>query len=254
MAIRYSRRGRRTGLRRRKIYRSTRRKLATRALANKVRALSRRVRHNTAVQHLTERIQELQVVDAPYVFSNLTNWSLKGAIFGTDNTDWNQSNKIYHKKMTIDCRLTAGNEYDLIGYRVFLVSIRDGANVPARWNSGTGGLALTGNQDYASTSFGKAMLNPRVFKIHKMKSFFTTNYGANAATTGNAGNQLVKEWKWTIYPRHTVYNPTDNVSNMVTSYDPSKCYYLLIFNDNSSAELEAPVFSAQLYHTIVAAQ
>lgn len=223
-------------------------------LASAVKTLTKRVNHNTAVQNLTERIQELQVIDAPFVYSNLTNWSNKTNVFATSVTDWNQSNKLFHKRMTIDCRITAGNEYDLIGYRVFLVSLQDNANVPSRWNSGTGGLALVGNEDYVSSSFGKAMLNPKVFKIHKVKSFFTTNYGANAGTTGNTGNQLVKEWKWTIYPRHMVYNPTGNVSSMTTSFDPSKCYYILIFNDNTSADLQAPVFSAQLYHTVIASQ
>lgn len=221
-------------------------------LNRQVSLLRKRVNHNTATQNLTERIADLALVDQPYTFYNLTNWSNKTPVFATTAVDWNASNKLYHKRMTIDCRLTAGNELDLIGYRVFLVTLKDNANVPARWNSGTGGLALTANLDYVNTSFGKAMLNPRVFSIIKMKDFFTTAQGS--ASSGNAGNQLVKEWKWTIYPKHTVYNPTGNVSSMVTSFDPSKCYYILIFNDNVSGDLQAPLFYSQVYHSVVPAQ
>lgn len=216
--------------------------------------LTKKVMGNTATHHLFEQnLQNLQVVDGPYVFTNLTNWSNKSAVFATSTSDWDNSNKLYHKKMTVTCRLTAGNEYDLIGYRIFLVTLKDEANVPARWNSGTGGLALSNNLDYAITNFGKAMLNPKVFNIHKVKEFYTSNYGAPAGTTGPVG-PLIKEWNWTVYPKHEVFNPSGNVRQLVTSQDPSKCYYIIIFNDNVSSDLQAPVFTASVNHTVVVAQ
>ena len=205
-------------------------------LASKVRMLTKKVVHNTATQHLTELVDNIRIVDSPYVATNLTNWAQKGVVFATQSQDWQLTNKLYHKRMTLDCQINAGNERDLIGYRAFLISLRDNANVPSRWNAGTGGIALTNNLDFVQSPAGEAMLNPKVFKIHKVKTFYTTAQGSTAAATGNAGDRRVKRWKWNIYPKHTVYNPSGNVYSMITSQDPSKCYYLIIFNNNLAAD------------------
>lgn len=228
---------------------------AMRKVASQVKALRKRVNRNTAIQHLYEKAQELQICDSPYVFTNCTNWSAKTPVFASNATDWQNSNKIYHKTMKIDCRLTFGNEPDLIGYRAFLVSFKDDMNVPSVWNSGTGGLALTLNQEYTQGPFGLGKLNPKSFVIHRVKTFYTYSGGASPAVVGgNAGDKLVHQWSWNIRPRHEIYNPRGNVSSMITSQDPSKCYYIIIMNDNVSADLQAPVFSCALNHTIVVSQ
>lgn len=222
-------------------------------LAKQVRTIRKAVVRNTATQHLTELIDNIAIVDSPYIFANLTNWSNKGSCFATQANDWQNSNKLYHKRMTLDCQLNAGNERDLIGYRAFLVSLRPGANVPSRFNSGTGGIALVNNLDYVQSPAGEALINPKVWRIHKVKTFYTTSQGSTAAATGNAGDRCIKRWKWNIYPKHEVYNPSGNVYSMVTSYSPEKCYYILIFNNNFAADLESPIFTCQAYHSVVPA-
>lgn len=225
-----------------------------RKVANQVKQLRKRVNRNTATQHLFQKLQELQIVDAPYVYSNLTDWSAKSPVFATNITDWQNSNKIYHKSMTVDCRLTFGNEPDLISYRAFLVTLRDDANVPALWNSGTGGLALTNDIDFTQSSFGLGKLNPKTFKIHRVKTFYTFAGGVSPSSVGgNSGDQLVHQWQWKIKPRHEVYNPRGNVASLVTSQDPSKCYYIIIMTDNVAGDLQSPVFACAVNHTITTA-
>lgn len=240
----------------RKTYRTARkvyRKNTLTKIKKQVRMLTKKVSHNTATQHLTEQIANISIVDSPYVAYNLTNWTLKGNVFATQSADWQNSNKLYHKRMTLDCQVNAGNERDLIGYRAFLVTLRDNANVPSRWNSGTGGIQLNNNLDFVQSPAGEGLINPKVFKIWKVKSFYTTSQGSTAAATGNAGDRCIKRWKWNVYPKHTVYNPSGSVSTMVTSYDPSKAFYIIILNNNYASDLESPIFTCQAYHSVVAA-
>lgn len=233
------------------------RKTATtvKRVVSQVKQLRKRVNQNTATQHLFEKAQELQIVDAPLVYTNLCDWTLKQPVFSTGNTDWVNSNKIYHKSMKIDCQLTFGNEVNLINYRAFLVTIRDDANVPQLWNSSTGGLAPQLNVDFTQGSFGLGRLNPKTFKIHRVKTFMT--YAGDAQPSivgGNSGNKLIHTWSWNIKPGHTIYNPRGNVSAMVTCNDPSKSYYIIIMTDNSSADLQSPAFKCDINHTITVAQ
>lgn len=233
------------------------RKTATtvKRVANQVKQLRKRVDMNTATQHLFQKVQELQIVDAPYVYSNLTDWTLKTPVFATNNTDWVNSNKIYHKSMKIDCQLTFGNEPNLINYRAFLVRLRDDMNVPAVWNSGTGGLALGMGTEMTQSSFGLGRLNPKSFIIERVKTFFTYAGDAQPSVVGgNSGNQLIHRWSWSVKPRHTIYNPRGNVSAMVTSQDPTKQYYIIIMSDNSSADLQSPIFACAVNHTITVAE
>lgn len=187
---------------------------------------------------------------------NLTQYASWSPCFGVSVVD-GTDNKAYYKNCTIDCRLTLQNsglytsETDTVDYTVFLVSLRDEAsNV---WNQSNGTLTLSSGRDYTDGAVAGMMvrLNPKMFKIHRMKRITTTNFstGLGFGTAAGPLKPIVK-WTWKINPRRSITNPIGDWSALAIDRDPSKNYYVLAFNNNSLADGEAPVFSVYGLHTV----
>lgn len=220
------------------------------ALARSVKVLQRK----TATQHQLLNYQQSasQVnITSDYNSFNLCAYSGFTPIFGTDADDDNNY-KVVHKSFGIDGYLSLENlindEENTITFTIFLVSLRD--HIGSAFNSGTGGLSLTAGQHYYQQN-GLCMLNKKCFKIHKVMRCVLTNHNTalglpSAQTQGGTDCRFFMRWS----PNTTIQNPTGDWKALNSALDPSKQYYLLIFNDNSILDAESPAFSFNFVHTM----
>lgn len=162
--------------------------------------------------------------------------------FGSTANDL-ESNRLFDKSMTIQLKFSCGNELSNVNYTMFLVSLKDSANDGDMFDPTTGDLELDPGVHYnpnVSTQLGQVMLNRKCFNIHYYKRFTIGNNGS-ALTQATAQGQLKSERIFTIKKKlnNWITNPTGDVwGNMATARDPSKQYYLLIFNDDNTLDLE----------------
>lgn len=232
-----------------KTYRRKRTSLAY--LAYKVKKLYRINKMKTQYQHLGGTVNSTMgsILPPSTAIFNLCNWSSFTPIFGTSGDDVNYANSFYHKSFGIDITIESANETDNISYTCFLVSLKD--SVGSAFDPNTGNLTLT-NPTHFWTNQGMCMLNKRMFNIHKIKRFNLGNYG-QALTISSAQNYGTLRrffWKWS--PKCKVSNPSGSVRNVQTSLDPSKQYYLIVCNDDSSVDGQSPTCRAVVVHTVVA--
>lgn len=183
-----------------------------------------------------------------------------GPLFGADSNDW-QGNQMTHKSMGIQCyvdleNINGVNEEGTVHFSAYLVSLRDSANNGV-FNPANGNLNLIPNVHYVMSTVGAlgnggmAFLNKKMFRIHKKKYFTLSNreqaLGTSASQTQYGTNH---QWYWKLAPNSYIKNPTGNWASLQSALDPSKQYYLLLFNDNSLADAEAPQFQYSVIHTI----
>lgn len=192
-----------------------------------------------------------QNLSSDYTSMCITNYASWTPIFGTTSDDGTDP-KAYHKYTSMDCRLSIGNELDTVDYTVMLVSLRDeGQNV---FNVATGALSLVNNRDYTNANLGysQTRVNPKMFKVHKVKRFTTSNFGASlfVPTAAAAGYKPYVKWTWSIKPRTSIVNPIGNWTALGCNRDPSKNYFIIAFNNNSAIDLEYPSLAVACCHTI----
>lgn len=159
-------------------------------------------------------------------------------IFGSTATDLADVDKAYFNSYMVDARLIQDNEADRIFYTAFVVSLKDDANDATTFDPATGALTLAADVHYVNLAVqGKVMLNTKFFNIHSYKRF---------TMGGRAGDQSTPETKdlsFKVVPKQKlVVNPRGNVfANAAFTHpkDPSQNYYLLLFNDDSGADLQS---------------
>lgn len=175
-----------------------------------------------------------------------------------------KTNKVQHKSISTQCFVSLYNDSGLgasegssVSFSCFLVSLKDeGAN---RVNYSTGALTLTGGTDYTTIgSIGgvdgaMTYLNPKLFNIHKKKFFTLSNFTTAPGATGQAYDpNLKREWRWNIAPNKVITSTTTPYwSDLPCGIDPSKTYYILIFNNNSAVDNEWPIARIQTLHHLV---
>jgi len=223
----------------------------------------------TSVQALAKAVKSLQVANKSKVeylnytqsgdvglvgdctilkLSDYANWV---GCFGATANDAEQ-NKMIHQSFGMDLRVTLensiNNEENTTGFTCFLVSLKD--EIGTAFNSGTSDLTISQPDHYVIRE-GLALINKQIFNIHKMKRFTLSNYGT-ALTASAAQTQYGTDyrWYWKLSPRRVIHNPYGDWKNLRSGFDPSKTYYVMIFNDNSSADLENPAFKYNVVHTV----
>lgn len=179
-----------------------------------------------------------QGIVSPYFIyhlnSQMSSWT---PVFGYDANDFSNVNKIYVNSYKVDARLTQDNEGDLIWYTMFVVSLKDDAADSTTFDPATGALTLTSDTHYTVLGAqGKALINPRMFNIHAYKRF---SMGGRA---GDQSNPVQRDLSFTIVPKDKqITNPRGNIFAGVGSLsfpkDPSKNYYMILFNDDSAVDL-----------------
>lgn len=219
------------------------------ALAKAVKKLQQKDKANAQYLNFTQQVLE-QSVSAPAHIVNLSDYSGMVSTFGTSAND-NVDNRIIHKSVGMDIRVslenTVNNEESTTGFTCYLVSLKDECgNV---YNNLTGGLTLTLGATHEIIQ-GMVLLNKKIFNIHKTKRFTLTNY--NQALISPAGQSQFgtdRRWYWRLPINKTITNPRGDWKQLGCALDPSKQYYMMVFNDNSTADLESPALSYVNVHT-----
>lgn len=217
-------------------------------LAKAVKSLQRASRRN--VEYLNYRVVDNPTIAADYTSIPLSNYSAWQDIFGSSSND-DTANKMIHKSFGMDCYLSLENtvnEPDTTQFTIFLVTLKD--NIGSAYSPASSALSLTPNTHY-SISGGMVLLNKKVFTIHKVIRKVLTNHGTSLANP-SAQTQSGTDYRFYIKHRanHLVTNPTGDWKSMGGSPDASKAMYLLIFNDNSTLDLQNPKFTYNVVHTV----
>lgn len=189
---------------------------------------------------------------ADYLAINMLDYVTCRFLFGATASDVATCNHWKHINMKGDFIFTPNNEMSNVDLSVFVVTLKDEAS--ALYDKSTGALTLTEGLHYAindlQTDAGQTYLNPKCFNIHLTKRWIigNNNIASNGPTgTGNTSVTGVKRRALTIKCNQMQYNPAGNVQSLKVSQDPSKQWYMLIFNNNSSADFEFP----QVYYNII---
>jgi len=246
--------------RRRKFYKKTR---TTYGLQKQITRLKRAVRtmgpHNCNLffngnLELNSNFTVVPLSDFNSIYNNTMGTYLgsasSGQCFGYAQSDWNNSNQAYLKSISIQWQLTSANEEDNINYSIFLVNIAK--NGDTIYNSSTGALgALTQPLHYLMND-GMAMLNKKFFNILRTKFGTVGNYGSAFTTQGAPGRSLttLDQGYWKLKPRRTIKNPAGNFHTLSASPDPETQYYLIVVNNNSTADLESPQLRLNVVYSI----
>lgn len=187
----------------------------------------------------------------PFYQVSLSRPSAWSAIFGAGTNDA-EANRIVHKNFRLECRISLenllNNEENTVNFTAFLVSLKDDAT--PIFNQSTGVLTMSNNNHYYQQN-GITFLNPRVFKVHKMKRFTLTNFGGSLDIAGAQSQYGAdKRFHFKIPVNKTIVNTAGDWRGLSQVPDPSKSYYLLIFNDNSLADGENPTMNLSVVHTL----
>lgn len=220
-------------------------------LQTQINRINKRLRREDEYINLGQWRDNAQLV-ADYVAVNLSNFNSMDQIFGTSTND-TEANKMIHKSFGLQIKVALENQLgasELLttGISMFLVSLKDEAS--SIFNPATGALSLGINSSYYTTR-GYTLLNKKYFNIHKKKFFSLTNHGSaliySSAQT-KYGSNYECYWKWR--PNKVITNPTGDVYSLQSALDPSKQYYLLIFNNNSNTANGSPTLTMNAVHTI----
>lgn len=227
-------------------------KPTVRKLAKRVRGISRSLRKATEWTDWTEQKPPTDAVSPFQQFhiNNYGNWTptflqsrmntganAEVAQAGWSGLDWIRS------RVSMDFKLDA--EYKNITYTVFLIQLKDQFR-NTQFDDATGTLTLTAGVHYNMTE-GMAMLNKRFFVIRGIRKFTLGNFGANPTTVGDAGGSIDDYRRVTFRLRpnkkilrqdssRVLVGPAAAAANSaLPDPDPSKNYYVLVFNNDSDA-------------------
>lgn len=187
---------------------------------------------------------------------NLCDWSTQTPVFDNDPSAsaYSKCNKFTWNKLKLDLIYDIGNEYSNVDITTFLVSIKDEAS--KIYDKTTGVLSLTSGEDYkrnsATSNSGQVFLNPKVFNIHYVKRMIMGNSGQNPNTNGNSTEMKYIRRRQTISLSigKVCHNPYGDIDLLTCNQDPSKQYYLLVFNNNLSIDGEYPLLDFNLLNTV----
>lgn len=228
-------------------------KKSTVSLAKKVATLSKKMAQQFEQQHYQYGWSDSALTVGPPTVFPLTQISTWSDVFGTGTND-NHANKAFLQKLNVRCRIDLNNEEESIGFSVFAVSLKDAigafSGAPV-YNTGSGVLTLANGIHYYRQANGYTLLNPKCFNIHYAKTFTLTNNGTSlSAPSGQTQFGTDRYMRMTIPVNKYLISPAGDWKAMICPGDPSKAYFLLIFCDNSSVDLENPVADVDLLATV----
>lgn len=169
-------------------------------------------------------------------------------IFGKNATEISEVNKAYLNSKDIYVSIRQASEPNLVRMTMFLVSLKDQGATTTVFDPASRQLVLTGTSDWTAYQAEHALLNPDIFTVHATRRF-TMGYEGSAGPMADTYAQ--RRFKFTIKPRQKlIQNPVGNVFNTSTfasPTDPSQNYFVIIFNDNASLDLEFPKADITVY-------
>lgn len=212
---------------------------------SKVQALARavkRIQTNMRVQKSTYNLGKAFSIAASgdYQYVILNDPVNCTSIFGTT---LNEDFAVPTSKLVsigIDNYITLENapisEEETVQYTYFLVSLKD--EISDYFSPSTGTLSLSSGLHYHKQG-GMVMLNKKCFNIHAVKRFVLTNHGTDLSLP-SALSQYGTDRRFyrRLKVNKMITNPTGNISALVSGLDPSKTYYAILFNNDSSLDGE----------------
>ena len=224
-------------------------KTATKSVAKKVATLTKAVKKLNAVSYdkvsfrgFSEDSSVIQPVYIYHVNSETRSWT---PVFGHDAADVDEVNKVYVNSYNVDMRIRQANEPDLIFYTAFVVSLKDQGSDSATFNQTTGALSLTDGIHYTTLgASGKTLVSKKFFNIHSYKRFYM------GGRNGDQSAPVLRDLSFKIKPRQRlIENPRGNVfgvGGLVCPKDPSQNYYVLLFCDDSSLDLQVNIVNTSV--------
>lgn len=230
---------------------------AIQTLAKQVMAIKRSMKQERQIvnyqQTAGDDIGQQIAHDLTWInLSQLSNWS---AIFGASADDEENPSAIW-KSFGLDVRFTSYNEPSEVNFTVFIVRAKD--SFAPYINLLTGAAVFTAGTHYVNSSAtggqvaaGLVMLNKKYFDILKIKRFTLSNHGTTLAQP-SAQTQYGTDMR--MYFKHSpnlrISNPSGNWKATPMPQDPSSCYFMLVFNNNLSADAENPRMFYNVVHTV----
>lgn len=171
-------------------------------------------------------------------------------IFGAGAND-ETANAMIHKSIGLDMYLSLENtvnEPDTTQFTMFLVSLKD--EFGDQLNLTTGNITLSNGFHYTING-GLVMINKKCFNIHGIKRKVLTNHGT-ALSAPSAQTQSGTDFRcyMKVRPNARVNSPYGDWKQLNCPADPSKNYFLLVFNDNSVLDLQNPNIRINVVHTV----
>jgi len=182
------------------------------------------------------------------------NWTKWGSFPGGVVNNQKQNLKLYSQY--VDFMIEPGGELDLLAHTVFVVQLKNDAGQARQTYQRTVGMtALQSNVDYCSNpgrDGAQAWINPQLYRIHKRYEFHTSG-NTNEPISGdsgiimqnNSGGMNRHGFKVSYGGRHIkATGRSEEVGAVI--YDelpPEYKYFMLVFSDNSIADLENPLCS-----------
>jgi len=219
------------------------------SVARKVAKLTRQVKKLNKVSY--EPMTSVSVVaSGDNLTSTYNAWNLSRLnpvstyaipLFGKTSTEINDVNRAYLNSKEIFVSIRQNNEPNLTRMSLFLVSLKDQGATATIMDPATRQLTLTGTSDFSAPQSEMAVLNSAIFTTHAVRRF-TMGYEGSAGPEADTYSQ--RRFRFVIKPKQKlIENPVGNVfanSSFPSPTDPSQNYFIIIFNDNSSIDLEYP--------------
>lgn len=209
-----------------------------------VRSMIRRALkpHTNVIRLQNSRIG--QGLSANAMVYNLTLISAATKVFATQPTDV-IPRTVKHVKMNLDVLVETGTENDGVTITAYIVSLKNNTN-DEFFDGTTGGITSPVDTTYTTVE-GQAYVNPEFYNIHKRVKL----YFAPHAVGATAHEGLHKRFTWNHRPNKLIKNVTGRFEQLVCPNLPSQNYYLIMFNNNSSADLEYPTVTFHCLNTYV---
>lgn len=215
------------------------------SVVKKVASLARQVKKLNTVSY--DKVSTLTTIAANEALTSTVNiyrlsYGLNAVVpvWGYNNADIQQVDKAYLNRKDVMVSIRQSNEPNLIRYTMMVVSLKDQGADSTTFDPATGNLNLTIGTHFTVLGADQYRVSPRFFNIHMVRRF-TMGYEGSAGPTADTRSE--RRFNFSITPKQKlIQNPKGNVflnSAFTFPKDPSQNYFLLVFNDNSSADLES---------------
>lgn len=231
-----------------------RRKARKAPLIKRVNKIQRSLNQQRQTHYCYHQVGALNLSN-DYSSLNLTNYnklmnssSDSGPLFGSSSFDFDNVNKVIHHSTTVQYTVDVANEVDNVQLTIMVLSLRSNARSLYDPSTSPGSLGIADGPHFRKVG-GMAMVNKQLFKVHYIKNL---NIGNNntAVTSSTADNGLYRLYTgwFKIKPRTYVTNPgivtaTGDVDVLYGDLNPTKQYYLVVFNNNSGADSQFPTIT-----------
>lgn len=160
-------------------------------------------------------------------------------LWGYSSTDVANCDKAYLNSKDVYVSVRQNNEPNLIRYTMFVVSLKDQGADSTTFDPLTGALTLANGTHYTNIVSDQVRISPRFFNIHAMRRF-TMGYEGSVGPTADTMSE--RRFVIKLKPaKKLIQNPKGNVfanSAFMFPKDPSQNYWVILFNDNTSVDLE----------------